>query len=816
MRLNRVLLLAATISIMMFALVFTISCSGDDGKNGRNGTSCTVDQDDNGDWNIICDGDQVGVMHNGDGPDGKQGVNGKDGVDGENCWLTKIGNGYEVRCGAGSGTVKGSLEGCSVEADLDNEYLVVLKCGKTPISMCKTKVFDASKHSCGTDGTVEEGGVVVTEWCGGIEFDPAKQSCGYGPGDKERGAEWPTTLYSLCGEEKPHEEEWNPDEYCRYYSQKVAHLVGIEDPKDWCNGEPLNKDTWKGQYCGYANQDTKVRTVLTGICDQDNSGEGSGAEGDGVGPDEQTRGPNEIAFGQGYCMVKYSDREKNITTYSESLCGTSENNKPNNGAWKGEYCGFASGNSVEPTKVYQGICDDSIDEEGEVKQAPHLDEYNKGYCLSNRYGRTVYTEEGFCDDGGKPNEWSWKGEYCGAPDATSSETILYSGLCDDDRGPNEEGWNPNEYCQYDRALGSTLKSEEVCENGDRINEGSWKGEYCGHASANAPTSAMTGACDDTDAVVGPNSETFNGGYCEVKPEDRLTGKATFSDNFCYTSSGPKTINEGKWKSEYCGFSNANSDDNDKVWTGACDDGHGKNEDEYNKTGYCKAEGPETGTVWSDEFCMETKPFNSGSWKGEYCFVGGVAKCNAGLKAKTGEAYNATPAIRCILPAAEDRCEVIAPARLKSNYDDPDQVAVVYSKGKCIATVQSALIIEERCANTDYNPTKDGLVQGYCSTTDASTVDAGDCKTSAAVSSSDVTYWGVTVGGLSATSTFKNKCGKVPGATYEKVNNDEKCYYSFEPSTTNGCKVTVPTKDAAEFGGCDGSTQETYSVCTFTP
>jgi len=877
MRLNRVLLLAATISIMMFALVFTISCSGEDGKNGRNGTGCTVDQDDNGDWNIICDGDQVGVMHNGDGVDGAQGIDGKNGADGENCKLSKVGYGYEVRCGEGNGVVKGTLEGCTVLTDIEeNPHQVTLRCGKNPeLNLCNLIVFDPKKQYCKANGDGIENGVLGSiAYCGGEEYNESIQSCGFGLGDKEKYDE-AHTIYTKCGGEEPNADEYNPEEYCRYYSKTIAHLAGVESAKDWCNGEPLNKDGWNGEYCGYASQDTKVKSVLTGACDEDSSGGSTGDDDDGIGQNEGTRGPNEIAFGQGYCVVKRPNRTTGFTTYTEALCGTSENNKPNNGAWKNEYCGFASESSVEPTKVYQGLCDDSFDENDEtvLLQAPHFEGYNKGYCQAVRNDSTYYKDaEEFCGDGGKPNEWTWKGEYCGAASENSSETILYSGICDDNHGPNEEGWNPNEYCQFERATNSTVLSDYICDNGDKVNEGSWKKEYCGHASLGAPTSSIVGACDnEEEPPVGPHSDEFNGGYCEVQPADRLTGKTTLSDNFCITSAGPKTINEGKWKGEYCGYTNANSDENDKVWTGACDNGDGKNRDEFGKAGWCRAENSTSGTVWSSDFCATNKTFNSGSWKGEYCFIGGgkegVAKCNAGFVAKEGEtAYSASQTTRCILPAADDRCTggeiggidrvAIVLSTLATDGLDADKLSSRYSdsltgtSSKCFATLKNATnaidtIETSQCKNSAFNPTRDGTVQNYCvvkSTAAANPttgIDAdGDCRVQAQVPNDYmIEVYNAKVKASNAASVAdisgvnKSKtCEKISGAKIEKVTTGtgsnavttNECYYPHQIITGSpNCQITKPASFESSTVGqkvsnCTGTSEILTSVCSFTP
>jgi len=657
MRLNRVLLLAATISMMMFALVFTISCSGDDGKDGKNGTSCTM-QEEGSDWNIICGGEEVGTIHGGDG---KPGSNGTDGTDGDDCWLNRVGTSYEVRCGAGNGQVKGNLDGCGLFTDEENKFLVTLTCGKSEVNLCRNEIFDPTEDTCDENcsgsatSCVISGGASVFKFCGpankAIKYNEKRQYCGYGKDDNEK-YQIPATVYNNCGkpgDPMPNLTEYNEDEYCRHMDSKTSKLAGLESG-DYCNGKPLNKDGWKTEYCGYASNEAKVKSVITGICD---------APAESGGP----QGPNEVAFGQGYCEVKWSHRPilkkgviGNKTTYSENLCGTSENNKPNNGTWKDEYCGYASGTSADGvrTKVYSGICDDT-DSDDAIK-APNMEGYNQGYCMADRGDTTKYTNENFCneDPTKRPNDGKWKGEYCGYENETAAAAgKVYAGICDDDQGPNADGWNPKEFCEFDPSTGKTVRSENVCENGDKINEYTWKSEYCGYGSKNATqTSKQVGVCDTGE---GPNSVEFGGGYCTVPPANRLTGKTEYTDEFCGTSG---KVNEGKWNSEYCGYASGKSEDNDKVWKGACDDGDGKNKDEYGKEGYCQAASEGAATTWSTNFCDAVKKsgkYNEDGWKGQYCYPinSGVNSCPAGMKQNISVASNHTN--RCVLPSTLERC-----------------------------------------------------------------------------------------------------------------------------------------------------------------
>jgi len=426
---------------------------------------------------------------------------------------------------------------------------------------------------------------------------------------------------------------------------------------------------------------------VTGVCD-------STAEANGP------QGPNEVAFGQGYCEVRFSNRINGKTHYSENLCGTSENNKPNNITWKNEYCGYASDASPEDsrTKVYEGLCDDSASDE--ELYGPHLAGFNKGYCKADKDSLTIdaitrtvrnknfYTETSFCneDPNERPNDVTWKKEYCGYASATGTPVVL-QGLCDDGQGPSEDAYNPNEYCQYDRNLQKTTRTEDGCENGDRINENEWKGQYCGYASRTATTtSVQEGVCDDGDQ--GPNSESFGGGYCTVSLwgkfpgiENKIHQKTEYTDEFCGASGKP---NNGKWNGEYCGYANKNADDAEKVWTGVCDDGNGKHKQQYDAPGYCQAAEPATpgalsATQFGDWTCNgKSVKYNEGSWKNEYCFINQVAaKCPAGtIGDGTVRSDNAN---KCILPSTKARC--LADSLRQGSVDYPAEKGY-FSNGAC--------------------------------------------------------------------------------------------------------------------------------------
>jgi len=663
MRLNRVLLLAATINIMIFALVFTISCSGDDGKNGKNGDNCIVEPDGNG-WNVLCGDELVGRLQGpGDsqGAPGAPGSSGADGRDGSYCWL----DGYDVRCGTGigAGEVKGTLSACDIKSVNGNDYETQIVCSAAnKVSLCDNIVFDPTKNFCKDDGhldlienntgTCQDGTKYSknSQYCGLKDAQAKKESplplC-FGPANATKlrpnkpinaildnavscaaaGGEYEGTTCYVS--------EWK-DEYCQFVSPKLARIAGkdAEDGVDgYCGGKRYNEGKWEAKYCGYlqAAKSGYIKEAQTGLCDDFRS----------LVDPEFGLGPNSVAYGRGYCEVLIENKATNKTVYSEKLCDNLD--KPNNGKWNGEYCGKTSATN-ENTKLYKGICDDG--------KGPHEFDYNGGYCTvtqANKVkGTTEYTTD-WCRPGSgsgssstsasaKINEGSWKGEYCGYRNKNAEEnTYKWDGLCDDGNASKKDQWNEDAYCQADRT-GLTTLVTEVCEGDSaRVNENEWKGEYCGFATATATEKTrLTGACSEGD---GPNADVFGGGYCSANRK----GELTYTTNFCGESG---KVNEGEWKGEYCGFANATSSTADKVYDGICDDDNGPNESSFN-AGYCQwKDETSTGTTLTNTLCGESK-INEGSWKGEYCYSDDeVAVCTGGRVPVTDKKSTDPYTVRC--------------------------------------------------------------------------------------------------------------------------------------------------------------------------
>jgi len=101
---------------IMLAVAFTLSCSGDDGKDG---TSCTL----NG--NTLTCGDNTLIIK--DGEKGENGENGADGI------------------------------GCTLEQDKDGKGPAIITCGTNPpliIPMCNGEIYSLAKNVCDNNGNL--------------------------------------------------------------------------------------------------------------------------------------------------------------------------------------------------------------------------------------------------------------------------------------------------------------------------------------------------------------------------------------------------------------------------------------------------------------------------------------------------------------------------------------------------------------------------------------------------------------------------------------------------------------------------------------
>jgi uncharacterized protein (TIGR02145 family) len=198
------------------------SLKGEDGakgKNGSDGISCTVKENEkiNG-YDILCDGKKVGELKN--GSQGEEGAKGKNGSDGKSCTVkenAKI-DGYDVLCdGEKVGELKNGAKGdpgddgvgtqgepgedgksCTIASDEDG--VVTLKCGDgedavtTTLykAMCGVNPYDPEIMGC-IDGE-------IVPKCGDVAYKPQKgvNTCVKDTLFEKCGANWFNTKSQVC------------------------------------------------------------------------------------------------------------------------------------------------------------------------------------------------------------------------------------------------------------------------------------------------------------------------------------------------------------------------------------------------------------------------------------------------------------------------------------------------------------------------------------------------------------------------------------------------------------------------------------------
>ena len=116
------------------------SVKGEDGKNGENGTSCTVKElTDGSGFDVVCGDKKVGTLKNGEA--GKAGTNGTSCTVSENAAK----NGYDLVCGDKTVTVKNGTSGESCKGTALENGNIKITCGTTVVGELK-------KGTNGTNG----------------------------------------------------------------------------------------------------------------------------------------------------------------------------------------------------------------------------------------------------------------------------------------------------------------------------------------------------------------------------------------------------------------------------------------------------------------------------------------------------------------------------------------------------------------------------------------------------------------------------------------------------------------------------------------
>ncbi len=149
-------------------------------QKASDGKSCTAETlEDSSGYRIVCGGDSVGVIRNGengsDGKDGEDGEKGDSGKNGTTCTVEILsdGTGYKVVCGGDSvGVIRNGADGNSCIITDHGDGTVLQVCGADTITLykafCAGKAYDPAKAYCFEDSAYS---------CGEKPYDPTREFC---------------------------------------------------------------------------------------------------------------------------------------------------------------------------------------------------------------------------------------------------------------------------------------------------------------------------------------------------------------------------------------------------------------------------------------------------------------------------------------------------------------------------------------------------------------------------------------------------------------------------------------------------------------
>jgi len=426
MRLNRVLLLAASFICLVFAMVFTISCSGDDGKNGAPGkdAKCSAANSASGDAiTITCDDGTTGTLQ-GTGPAGATGATGPQGPEGPQgpagpagtipagtCVLGSVDpvtGDWSVTCGtqtlniSGDGSdITGELTGCkNSQPNLYNNALIVLSCGSVDIYTCGGQVFNPLQEYCTKRKTTTDAVFSVPKiepsTCGLSRFDSRTQFCDG------------STIRDLC----------NGAEY-------------TSSADETCVNGQVTKPCGNSRYIK-ATQFCMNNTTVTNRCGTPSSGGlyDTGADGDDMIGDDYIKG-----------VYNTSNSELCLNGKVVKKCGTGPATDDNVYEEKTHFC--AVGDVIAPhcddRNIYnptQRFCSYV----GNKSYSPNSDDCKKD-ANDNSCKKYISTALPFCGSSAKYNADQWIWEYCvGKTTGTTGSgqnVISYSVLrCADSQVPD--------------------------------------------------------------------------------------------------------------------------------------------------------------------------------------------------------------------------------------------------------------------------------------------------------------------------------------------------------------------------------------------
>jgi len=297
-----------------------------------------------------------------------------------------------------------------------------------------------------------------------------------------------------------------------------------------------------------------------------------------------------------YCAVD-QDKVVSLAKPSDNDCA-SGTEKLNEGAWLGQYCGYATATATTKTKINANVSQTNL----------------VNYTRDTRCGALKPNTE--MPEGSTPAEKAENFQYC-----TMSK---------------------------DSVLSLAKPSDNLCTGtAVKLNEKVFNGDYCGYATATAtvitkitPNAAAGGAAcgaltPNTEKPEGDteNAKKDNFQYCQVGKDGKMV-LAKPSDNTCVANA--VKLNEGSWKGEYCGYNSvAASAVIVKITPTAAQGGkdcgalapNSKSKAEsLNETEYCTVDILNQMTI-TTERCALNQTLNEGEWKGEFCLPGISTLCN---------------------------------------------------------------------------------------------------------------------------------------------------------------------------------------------
>jgi len=429
---------------------------------------------------------------------------------------------------------------------------------------------------------------------------------------------------NMCDDGKGAHEEAYYAGYCQvttdaaaaYYTPSVTYsglpaTVRVSGQDAFCGtgartsaSSRVNEDTWQDEYCGYdltasslANVVKKKLKVLQATYGGLSASSLTKVQCAVLAPNAEKPEYDEEAATDAlklasmkknaqYCAVD-ADKVVSLAKPSDNDCAAVE--KLNEGAWLGQYCGYATATATTKTRINASITFSSPTSARDIKcgglkpntELPEGSTSNEKadnfqYCTVGPDGvmSLAKPSDNACTGNAiKLNEKVFNGDYCGYATATAvnitkiTPSVTAGGAACGALAPNTEkpeGDTDNakrdnfQYCQTNKDGKMVLAkpSDNTCVAvGTKLNEGSvFKGEYCGYSSTSTsaviskitPTAAQGGApC----GILAPNSkskpETANEmEYCTVD----ILGQMSLTSERCENS---KTINEGEYRGQFC-------------------------------------------------------------------------------------------------------------------------------------------------------------------------------------------------------------------------------------------------------------------------